>query len=83
MSIRASKLYGLDIYDGEGQYLGKVHDLILNMETGEVVRVTTEPLKANLSKEDLPKVLQRKSVLYKRVRAVSDIMIVGRGAPGE
>ncbi len=78
MAIRASKLYGLDIYDSDGRYLGKVNDLILNLETGEVVRLTTEPLKANITKEELPKLLKRKSVMYKRVKAVRDILIVGK-----
>ncbi len=78
MTIRASKMYGLDIYDASGKYLGKVNDLILNLETGEVVRITTEPLRASLTKEELPKILKQKSILYKRVKAVRDIVIVGK-----
>ena len=78
MAIRASKMYGLDIYDDNGAYLGKTHDLILNLETGELVRVTTEPLKSVLSKEELPKMLQQKSIMYKRIKSVRDIIIVGK-----
>lgn len=78
MAIRASKLYGLDIYDTDGGYIGKASDLILNLEKGEVVRLTTEPLKSSLTKEELPEIIQKKSVLYRRVTSVKDILIVGK-----
>jgi len=76
--IRASKYYGLDIYDSNGGYLGKVHDLILNLEAGEVVRLTTEPLHSRLSREKIPDIIQKKSILYKRVNSARDILIVNR-----
>ena len=76
--IRASKLYGLDIYDTNGEMIGKVHDLILNLEAGEVVRLTTEPLHSRLPKEKLPEIIQKKSILYKRVVSAKDILIVNR-----
>jgi len=78
MGIRASKLYGLDIYDTDGGYVGKASDLIINLEKGEVVRITTEPLKSSLTKEDLPEIIQKKSVLYRRVTSAKDILIVGK-----
>ena len=78
--MRASRLYGLDIYDADGGYIGKVNDLIINLEKGEIVRVTTEPLRANLTKDELPEILQKKSVLYKRVSSAKDILIVNKGA---
>jgi sporulation protein YlmC with PRC-barrel domain len=79
MGITASRMYGLDIYDTEGAYLGKVNDIIINLEKGEIVRVTTEPLRGSLTKEELPKVLQEKSILYKRVQSVGDIMLISKG----
>ncbi len=79
MGVTASKMYGLDIYDTDGAYLGKVNDLILNLEKGEIVRITTEPLRGQLTKEELPKVLQEKSILYKRVTSVGDIMLITKG----
>ena len=78
MGIRASKLYGLDIYDTDGGYVGKASDLIINLEKGEVVRITTEPLRSSLTKEDLPEIIQKKSVLYRRVTSAKDILIVGK-----
>lgn len=79
MSMRASRLYGLDIYDTEGGYIGKVNDLIINLEKGEVIRVTTEPLKSTITKDELPEILQKKSLLYKRVTSAKDILIVNKG----
>ena len=76
--IKASRLYGLDIYDSNGGHLGKVHDLVLNLEAGEVVRLTTEPLHSRLSKEKIPEIIQNKSILYKRVNSARDILIVNR-----
>ena len=77
MSMRLSKLYGMDIYTDEAGYIGKVNDVILNLEKGEIVRLTTETLKA-ATREEAAKVLRDKSVLYKNVRSASDILIVSR-----
>jgi len=77
MTMRLSKLYGMDIYTDDAGYIGKVNDVILNLEKGEVVRLTTETLKA-VSKEEAAKVLRDKSVLYKNVRSAGDIVIVSR-----
>ena len=79
MSVRVSKIYGLNIYDDKGALLGKAYDLILNIEKGEVVRITTEPLKSmGKSKEEMTKILQKKSILFKRVKSIGDIVVVGK-----
>jgi len=77
MTLRLSKLYGMDIYTDGADYLGKVNDVILNLERGEVVRLTTETLKA-ATREEASKVLRDKSVLYRNVRSAKDILIVSR-----
>jgi len=73
-----SELYGMDIYNDDARYIGKVNDIILNLETGKIVRLTTEPLRS-ISKEKAKEVLREKSVLYRNVVAVGDIIIVGKG----
>ncbi|MEM0372229.1 MAG: PRC-barrel domain-containing protein [archaeon] len=79
MTFPISQMYGLSIFDIDGAYLGKAHDFILNMETGEVVRITTEQIKSiSSAKEDLAKLLQKKSIMYKRVKSVKDIIVVGK-----
>ena len=78
MSYTISRMYGLAIYDDEGNHLGKANDFIINMETGEVIRITTEPIRTLAgSKDKTSKMLQKKSILYKRVRSVKDIIVVG------
>lgn len=79
MTVRISKLYGLNIYNENGLFLGKAYDFILNLENGEIVRVTTEPLKSvSTNKEEMTKLLQKKSILYKRIKSVKDIIVVGK-----
>jgi sporulation protein YlmC with PRC-barrel domain len=46
MAVRLSQMYGMDIYSEDAGYVGKVNDMILNMESGEVVRLTTMPIKS-------------------------------------
>lgn len=77
--IHISELYGIDIYGDDGKYVGKVNDVILNLEKGRIVRVTTEPLKF-VSKTEAKSVLKEKSILYRNVKTVGDILIVGKGA---
>ncbi len=77
MVMNLSELYGMDIYTEDAKYLGKVNDVIINIETGKIVRLTTEPLKA-VSKEAAKRILKEKSVLYKYVKSVGDIVLVGK-----
>lgn len=76
--MHLSELYGLDIYSEGAKYIGKVNDIIINLETGQIVRLTTEPLRS-VSKEKAKGVLRDKSVLYRNVSAVGDIVILGTG----
>jgi sporulation protein YlmC with PRC-barrel domain len=79
MSIRLSKLFGMDVYDVNAGYKGKVYDLIINLEKGKIETITTEPLKVK-SKSDAKKILNEKSIPYKNVRSTKDIIIVGNTA---
>ncbi len=77
MVMNLSELYGMDIYTEDARYLGKVNDVIINIETGKIVRLTTEPLRA-VSKEAAKRILKEHSVLYKYVKSVGDIVLVGK-----
>ena len=80
MSLRLSKLFGMDIYDASAGYKGKVYDLIINLEKGKIETITTEPLKVK-SKSDAKKILSEKSIAYKNVKSAKDIILVsGTGA---
>ncbi len=79
MSVRISKLFGMDVYDSEAGYKGKVYDLIINLEKGKIETITTEPLKVK-TKSDAKKILMEKSIPYKNVRSAKDIIIVSSRA---
>ena len=76
MSMRLSKLFGMDIYTGDAQYKGKVFDLVINLEKGRLETITTAPLKPR-TKQEAKKIISEKSIPYKNVKSVKDIVIVG------
>lgn len=80
--IKISKLYGMPIYTSEGKKVGVVNDVILNLETGEVIRLTTAPLK-KVRKEEAEEVIRKNSVLYKHVLTAKDIVIISSGRTTE
>jgi len=75
MSIRLSKLFGMEVYDSEAGYKGKVYEIIINLEKGRLETITTEPLKVK-TKSDAKKILTEKSIPYANVRSVKDIILV-------
>ncbi|MEM4137307.1 MAG: PRC-barrel domain-containing protein [Candidatus Anstonellaceae archaeon] len=81
MGIRVSKIYGMDIYTDSGKYLGRVQDILIDMEQGKIIRLTMEPL-ANISKEEAKRILREKSVLYTSVKNVEDVVVVGSKTTG-
>lgn len=76
MTVRLSKLFGMDIYTHDAEYKGKVFDVIINLEKGRLETITTEALKAR-SKQEAKKIISEKSIPYKNVKAVKDIVLVG------
>jgi len=82
MTMRLSRLYGMDIYSDVGKYLGRVIDLILDLEKGEVIRMTMQPI-TTVSREEARKILREASVLYKNVKSVEDVVVVTKGTAAE
>ena len=82
MSVRLSKLFGMDIYTDDAEYKGKVFDLVINLEKGKIETITTEPLKVK-SKQEAKKIIKEKSVPYKNVKSAKDIIIVRTGRVSE
>jgi len=76
--MNISDMYHMDIYSDAGQYLGDVQDVILDLESGEVSRLLLAPWKT--AKGDVKTVLRQKSVLYKNVKNVSDVVMVSAQA---
>ena len=63
MTVRLSKLYGMDILTDVGKFVGNAQDFIIDTEAGEVVRILLERLSG--SKEELPTIIREKSILIK------------------
>jgi len=78
MTIRLSKLFGMDIFTTDGEYKGKVFDLVINLEKGRVETITTEALKAR-TKQEAKKIISEKSIPYKNVKSAKDILLVSSG----
>ncbi|HLC36677.1 MAG TPA: PRC-barrel domain-containing protein [archaeon] len=77
MTLRLSKLFGIDIYNDKAEYKGKVFDIVINLEKGRLETITTEALKAS-SKQEARKIISEKSIPYKNVKAVKDIVLVSQ-----
>lgn len=73
--MRISEIYNMDIYGDNGQYLGEVLDAIIDLERGEVSRILMEEWR-NIDKAEMRKLLQNKSVLFKNVRNIGDVVLV-------
>ncbi|MCX6768956.1 MAG: PRC-barrel domain-containing protein [Candidatus Micrarchaeota archaeon] len=74
MSVKLSKLYGMEIFTDGGKYVGTAQDFVVDMEGGEVARVLLEAFSSSKGKE----ILKEKSVLYKNVKSVEDVIVVAR-----
>jgi len=74
MTMRISDLYGKDVFTDRGKYLGTVQDLIIDVEKGVILRILFEPLPLN--KERAKEVIRDKSILYKNVKSVEDVIVV-------
>jgi len=65
----------MDIYTGGGKYVGRVEDVILNLERGEVMRLSLQSFKGDISAENGKKILQDETIGYNEVDAVGDIIL--------
>jgi sporulation protein YlmC with PRC-barrel domain len=74
MTTKLSRMYNMDIFSDSGKFIGSAQDFVLDTQSGEVLRVLLEPLPG--SKEEAKKVLREKSVLYKSVKSVEDVIVV-------
>ncbi len=77
MSTKLSRLYGMDIFTDSGKFIGNAQDFIVDLESGEVSRILIEPLPSG--KEDAKKALREKSIMYKNVKSVEDVIVVSKG----
>ena len=72
---RVSELIGMDIFNDSAKLIGRVHDVIIDLQKGEVVRLSLQPIHA-ANPDDAKRLFRDQTVLYKSVRAVEKIIIV-------
>lgn len=73
--MKISQLMGMDVYTDRATMVGKVYDAIIDLQKGEVTRLTLEPIKA-ASKDEAKRVFQEKTILYKNVKAVDRVVLI-------
>ncbi len=73
--VRVSEIYNLDVYSDAGQYLGEVRDAIIDLERGEVSRILMEEWR-NADRVEAKRLLQQKSVIFKSIRNIGDVVLV-------
>ena len=75
MTMELSKMFGMDIYSTNAEYIGKAYDFVIDLEQGRVFKITLEPFKVR-SKKEAADILKKKSVGYEKVVAVKDIILI-------
>ena len=70
--IKMSQLINMDVYTDKADYIGKVFDVIIDLQKGEAARLTLEPIRA-ADKDEAKRVFKEKTIMYKNVRAVEKI----------
>lgn len=79
--MKVSRIYGMDIYTDSGKFLGRVQDVLMDLEQGKIIRLVMEPL-SNISREEAKRVLRERSVLYSSVKNIEDVVVVGKAGLG-
>jgi sporulation protein YlmC with PRC-barrel domain len=70
---RLSELPGLDVYTDQAKFLGKIYDIIIDLQKGEIARLTLQPIES-LSGMDVTWI-KNNTVAYKSVVSVADIIV--------
>lgn len=78
--MKISEIYRMDVYSDSGQYLGDVQDVVIDLEKGEISRLLMTPWKS--VKGDAGGLLKKKSILYKSVKNVGDVVLVSTPSGG-
>lgn len=77
MSKKLSEFYGLEVYSiKEGEHIGRIEDIILNLNEGVVVSLCLKPLDSKMTQPDEVKKVILESINYEDVTGVGDIILV-------
>lgn len=81
MGILVSELYGKQIITTGGERIGRVEDVILDFESGEVGSILLVKLENIARSDNTAQELKKNSVIFKRVKSISEAIVVGRELP--
>ncbi len=73
--MKLSDVYEMDVYSDGGQFLGNVKDAIVDLEHGEIGRLLMIGW-SNVSEDNIQSVLKDKSVLFKNIKNIGDVVLV-------
>ena len=76
MTISVGDLYGKRIITSTGSILGEVKEVVLNMDSGEVSHLLLTRIENLAKSENMRETLLKNSILYRRVKSVSQTIIV-------
>ena len=76
MTIKLSSLYKMKVYGLEGGLIGKVKDIVLNLEDGIVVRLLLKAMN-KVKPENLTSFLSNRSFKYQITLYLNKYLIVG------
>ncbi len=80
---KISELEGKKIYDDQAKFLGEISDVIINLESGSVEKVTLSPI-SDLSSAMSKEWFAQNTIGYDKVVSFKDIVVVSnrkRAAP--
>jgi sporulation protein YlmC with PRC-barrel domain len=77
MTILLSELYGKQIISITGNKIGYVEDIVLNFEKGTISSLLLAKMEDLTRGANTAKMLANNSILYERVKNVSETIIVG------
>jgi sporulation protein YlmC with PRC-barrel domain len=74
----------MNVYTQKADYLGRVEEVILNLERGEVMQLSLKPLTGGVSLDsDVKKILKEHTISFSDVINVGDIILVARSSRTE
>ncbi len=75
--LSISELYGKKIISNDGKVLGDVKGVMLDLEEGNISHLLLNKPEELLRSQNPRRDIQKNSVTYKRVKKVSETIIVG------
>lgn len=77
MTKRISKLYGMDVFSLKGECVGKVEDVILNLEKGNILSLCLKPFREfSMDSVEVRRILKEECVSYDNVSTVGEVVLI-------